>query len=238
MRNTLRIGMGNGHNRPGLVQWYHDSKADSFSAHESQRLGIEFPGATRRVIVAGEGWVSPDGKAQETCVITLNKWENIGEMTRLVSEAVPGKERVAPDRVLAISMFEHPVATEAGFDGIAHAGLHPNAGPRVLRGSRPRSPILREYRESMESTRDILLTLENDGLLPILSGDLQLRWRDRQPWSPYQMFVAQLGWEAHTDAIDWVLWHPSLELLGVQKRQLLDHVGICVELGARAGDER
>lgn len=235
---TIKIGMGNGHNKAALVDLVRKSHCDSFSAHEAQQILPAFKKMTGvRVTVAGQHWGEERNRAKETCVLTKRSNENIGEMTRLVSEKVPAVERVAPDRVLVVSMYQHPVARRAGYDGIAHFGLHPNASPDELRDPKSTSPAVREYEESIRSTARLMTVFKRDGLLPILSGDLNLPENVITPWSPRRVFVNGLNMKYVVHGVDWILWsRRDLIKLSHQWHPLFDHHGITAIFKANRED--
>ncbi len=231
---TLTIATGNGHNEQSLIDWIRDSNADSFGASETQRLEESFDNLKAyRQIVAGQGWAEERNRARSSRIVTLKSLENIGELTRLASEKVPGAERVAPDRVLLMSAFKHRAARLAGWDGIGHYHIHPDAGPAALRGERGRDhPILREYREAMRTTIRYMKVGMKDGLLPILTGDLQLPADVDLPWAPVDVFAGMMRMRFVNDKIDYIFWHRSLRLDpgSLKKRKLFDHVGLAVGL--------
>jgi hypothetical protein len=233
--NMLTIAHGNGRNEQSLVQFAKDANADSFSAQEAQMLLDEFRKIPRhRVTVAGEDWAEARNRAKSTLILTKSEHENLGELTRKVSERIPSALRVAPDRVLVCSMYAHPVAALAGAEGVAHFSLHPDAGPEALKGNDPKHPIVREYTEALVSTRTLMRSARQDGLLLVLTGDLQLRMEDRrQRWSPVNMLADPLRLGFAAEGLDWILFDRRLRKLGPMRlRKLHDHIGFVQSFGA------
>lgn len=234
---TIRIAHGNGHNKDELVRWLDNVDADSASAQEAQRLIGNFRKAMpdHRLTVAGPGWDEPKGRAKSTLIMTRNKFPNIGQGTRQVSERIEKYERIAPDRVLVWSMFEHPLASHLGREGIAHFSLHPDAGPALRDGNNIRHPIVREYLESLQSTARWLTAARRDGLLLILTGDLQLpkggRW-NTLPWHPHNVIGGPLGMKERAEGIDWIMVDRLLEFRGpMATHKLYDHTGFSQTVG-------
>jgi hypothetical protein len=231
---TLEIAMGNGHNKDSLVKWAKEADAHSFGAHEVQDLLDEIRRQMpfHRVTVAGRGYHEERGREKSTCLITNNNLENLGEFTRKVSERVPGNLKLAPDRIMVGSFYAHPVAQKLGMEGIAHFALHPDAAPNALRGDDPKHPVVAEYTEALHSAGRWLRVAKRDGLIPILSGDLQLPPDVDRAWSPKRLLVDAMDMEYVNQHIDWILWDPMLEMVPGSKvvRELHDHKGIKVAL--------
>lgn len=228
MTAPLKIGHGNGHNRATLVDFVAESGADSFGGNETNRLTPELrqiPG--HRVTVAGADF--EDRRARSTCVVTRSDRENLGELTRKVSEAIPAVEKFAPDRVLVASFYAHPLATRLGFEGVAHFELHPDA---TMMKHGPDHPIVREYREALRSTRTHMLAARRDGLLLVLTGDLQADARFRGPWGPRTLITEPLGLRCRIVHIDWIMADRALKFAGFEVRQLFDHRGFVATLTA------
>jgi hypothetical protein len=228
----LVIGHGNGHNKPGLVDFVKDADADSFSALEAHRLIDDLDAVARHRIVGGdEGFTEPRNRANTTVIVTANRNPNLGSLTRLVSERIEKIDRIAPDRVLRVSFFEHPLAKAVGFEGIAHFGLHPDA--TVARHRDPKHPIVREYREALDSTRRWMSAARHDGLLPVLTGDLQVNDRFRADWGPRAQIIDPLQMNARAVRIDWLIYPRELTLAGrLETRELYDHTGFVARLRA------
>lgn len=232
---TLKIGHGNGRNQDSLVRYVRQANADSFSAQEAQRLLPPLEGLpNHRVIVAGEDWTEQRNRAKSTSIITHSDFANIGEFTRKVSERIPAVIRVAPDRVLVASFFEHPVADAVGAEGIAHFALHPDAGPQQLNGDNPLAPIVREYRESLQSTKLWMESAMLDKLVVVLTGDLQVGARHNKPWGPRALIQRPLGLQARVVNIDWIMIDPRLRFVGpLETRELFDHTGFVATIAPR-----
>lgn len=229
---TLRIGHGNGHNEPSLVHFAKVSGADSFSCNEAQllrgRLSRGKVGRRYRLTAAGDGF--RDRRADSTIMLTRRGLTNLGEGTRLVSERIPTAIRVAPDRVVAWTIYKHPVATRLGHEGVFHLGAHLVAGPRKLNDPKAeRSRIVQEYEDGIGSLESLLEWAKTEDLLRILTGDLQVREGNRLPWSPSRLADRQ-HMAVHTEQIDWLLHDPQLRLKRVDTRELFDHTGFVATL--------
>jgi hypothetical protein len=229
---VLVIGHGNGHNKPGLVKFVKDADADSFSALEAQKLVEDLDALKRSRIVGGEeGWAEERNRANTTVIVTANRNPSLGQLSRLVSEKIPAVERIAPDRVLRASFFEHPLAEAVGFEGIAHFAMHPDA--TVARHKDPRHPIVREYREALDSTRRWMKAARNDGLLPVLTTDAQVRENFDADWGPRAQIIEPLGMQFRAVKIDWIIFPAELALAGrLETRELYDHTGFVARLRA------
>lgn len=231
MTELLRVGHGNGHNRPELVEFIAQARADSFGGNETQRLRQRLNRLSgHRVISAGEDLAEERDRGRSTCVVTSSRRENIGELSRKVSERVPGFERIAPDRHLVVSMYAHPLATRLGFEGVAHAELHPDA--TVMRHDDPHHPIVREYRQALVSTRRWLHAARGDGLLIVLTGDLQATARYSAPWGPRALLIDELDLNPRVVGIDWIGIDRRLRYVGpLETRRLYDHTAFVANLG-------
>jgi hypothetical protein len=227
MSNKLRIGHGNGRNDEDLVDYVKQVKADSFSALEAQRLIRELRNISwSRVTVAGEDWAQKRDRSKSTAIITKAEHENLGEFTRKVSERIPGATKVAPDRVLVVSIYKHPVADLCGKEGVAHFALHPDAGPKVLRNGHKDQPIVREYSEAFDSTRKWMEAARRDNLLLFLTCDGQVRKDHKRPWGPRQQVADQLNLGARVVGIDWILFDRAVKPAGkIKTHPLPDHQG-------------
>ena len=226
-RPTIRIGHGNGHNKGSLVEFVKSADCASFSCNEADQLLPELRRIrSHRVTAPGKDWV--DRRARSTSLVTRSAFPAIGELTRQVSENIPEHEKFAPDRVLVASFYEHPVARALGRDGIAHFALHPDA---TVKNRRADHPLVREYREALVSTRKWMQTAERDGLLPILTGDLQLSLRATQDWSPTKLIADPMKLKARAVGIDWILIDRRLDFAGpLHKHKLYDHTGFVATL--------
>lgn len=225
---SLLIGHGNGHNRPELVDYARALHADSFSGQEAHRLIHHLdriPG--HRVTVAGRDFDDP--RARSTCILTRSEHENLGELTRKVSEAVPGRERIAPDRVLVASFYDHPIADRIGAEGIAHFALHPDAA--MMRHRDPDHPIVREYIQALLSAHVQMEAARADGLALVLTGDLQAGARFRAPWGPRELIAGPLNLRCRVVDIDWIMVDRRLQFAGpLQLHRLFDHTGFLATL--------
>ena len=231
MSDVIRIGHGNGHNEQSLVKWVADARADSFGCNEANQL-IPALRKQGRVTVAGEGF--KDRRARSTVTVTKKGRENLGQFTRRVSEKIERFERVAPDRVLVTSCFAHPLAQKLGFEGVAHFNLHPDAGPKVLASGPAKHPIVREYREALESTAVWMKSARKDGLLVVLTGDLQVPSHNTKPWSPNIVLAKRLDLDCWTTGIDWILFDKKVKLAARPvMRKLHDHTGFVAKLVER-----
>lgn len=228
----LRIGHGNGHNENSLVRFVQDADCDSFSGNETQRLlGRLRAIAGHRVTVAGDDYTEARNRARSTCVVTKSSLPNLGELTRKVSDRFEPALRVAPDRILVASYYEHPVAKRLGKEGVAHFALHPNAAPEALGGTDGNHPIVRRYRESLESTYEYMRVARREDMLVILTGDLQVGEHNDRPWSPRRRIAQPLKLKTRNVGIDWIMIDPLLEFAGdLHTRELHDHPGFWAAL--------
>lgn len=227
---SIRIGMGNGHNKPSVVRMAERSGCDSFCGMEVQKLVPEFRAIPNtRLTIAGEAFAEELDRAKSTLIVTSNSLENLGQTTLKVSERVESHLKFGPDRIEVVSCFAHPVARRAGWDGVAHIGLHPNA---TVRNRDANHPLVREYRESMETLKRTVRFYQGQRLLPIVTGDLQMTVADDDvPWAPMNALVRDLNMEFVAHKIDWILWHKSLRQAGrVRLVELYDHKGMIVDL--------
>lgn len=233
MTAPIKIGHGNGHNELELVTFVREADADSFGCNEAHRLEDELDAIGRhRVTAVGEGWAEDRGRAGTTRIVTRNARENLGELTRLVSDRLPNQLRTAPDRPLVCSMYAHPLATELGYRGVAHLELHTSAGPAQLKGTDRDAPVVRETMQAFDMTRHWARAARYDGLLLVLTGDLQVPRGLERPWSPETMLAKPLSLNVWTpgDHIDWLMVDAALAPRNVWTRRLFDHVGFVAEL--------
>jgi hypothetical protein len=230
MTPTLRIGHGNGHNQQSLVRWVRAADADSFSALEAQRLVPDLQRLRKhRVTVAGDGWSEEKDRARSTAILTRSKHESLGEFTRKVSERLKPYLKVAPDRVLVVSFYRHPIADACGKEGVAHFALHPDAG-KALRATDATHPIVREYREALDSTREWMQAARRDGLLLFLTCDGQISKSIKRDWGPRPQIAEPLNLRAQAVGIDWILSDRAVKPIGgLETQQLYDHTGFVQE---------
>jgi hypothetical protein len=229
---VLVLGHGNGHNKPSLTKFIKDTDADSFSALEAHKLLDDFEALRRYRIIGGEeGWEAKDGRSNSTAILTARRNVHLGRFSRQVSERIPAVERIAPDRVLWGSFFKHPLAEAVGFEGIAHFALHPDA--TVRKHNDPKHPIVREYREALDSTRRWMTAARRDGLLPFLTMDGQVGARHKADWGPRPQIAGPLEMKTAVRDIDWLLYPHEVTLAGrLETRELYDHTGFVARLRA------
>lgn len=240
---VLVIGHGNGHNKASLVRFAREADCDSFGGNETQRLigDLEkIPG--HRVTVAGDDYreaKDPSGSTnrhRSTSILTRSTRTNVGELVRQVSERVDGVEKWAPDRMLVGSFYEHPLATWLGYEGVAHFELHPDA---TVRNRDESHPIVKAYRESLTSARKWMTTARHDGLLVILTGDLQVPGDFERPFGPGHLIAEPLALRHRAVGIDWILFDKALALAApLYVRELHDHRGFVATLEAAKGPKR
>jgi hypothetical protein len=227
--SVLTIGHGNGRNDQSLVRMVVESRADSFGCDEAQMLVDELRRIPQtRLTVAGEDWSEDRNRARATSIVTASRNANLGELVRLASHRVPRALRVAPDRPLVCSMYEHPIAEETGHDGVAHFELHANASVRTKPDD---APVVEEYRDSLDTARRWMRSARTDGLLLVLTGDLQVGADFNRSWGPRPQLAVPLGLSPATAGIDWIMVDRALEFAGsLSAQRLKDHDGFTARL--------
>lgn len=235
MSGQLTIAHGNGKNQPSLVDFVRTSKADVAAAMESQQLQLRWDTLNAyRQTVAGRGWSEERDRAKSTRILTRTDLPNIGEMTRLASEKISAYEKYAPDRVLVVSMFEHPIAEKAGADGVAMLALHPDAGGMVSDPNQGTHRVVREYRESWETFFRVARMLRSDGLLIVGSTDAQMVANCAVPWNPARLArAAELPLRVRSIGFDWLFYDRRLHVGDFRTVDLFDHKGFIAELEPR-----
>jgi hypothetical protein len=234
--SAINLAGMNGHNEAEMVSTARALFENDYSAvvcMESQRAFADDPlDGMARTTVAGRDWTEERNRARSTRILTRRSRPNIGEYTRLVSEKIQPYERIAPDRVLVASLFEHPLARELGRDGFAVMGIHPDAGG-VLRDRGERNhPLVREYREAMISTRKAAKMFRSDGLIVVIFSDAQMPAGVEVPWSPERMLVEPLDMGHLTRNLDWMFYDRVLEVRNHTFERMHDHWLIRARLGA------
>lgn len=223
MSDRLTIGHGNGHNKPSLIDFVRAADADSFSCNEAHRLvrGLErIPDS--RVVGASRDVDEPGKRSRSTAVVTKSSRPDIGSLVRQVSEHVePAK--FGPDRMLVASFYEHPLATRLGFEGVAHFALHPDA---TVMHRKPDHPLVREYREALDSAAKWMKMARRDGLLLVLTGDLQVSATFKGDFGPRAQLAGPLNMNVRVVHIDWILYDQALRMVPpLVERKLFDHTG-------------
>lgn len=173
----------------------------------------------------GEGGREPRGY-KDTPILTRKTLPSLGTMALRVSErAAPLK--LAPDRWVTVSCFEHPVGP------VAHVNLHPNA---AVQGRDEDVGRVREYAESMATLDRLLGFLSGEGFLPVVTGDVNYRPEPRArraPHSPYEVF-ARHRLTFRNKGLDVVAWPRELRLARAEvltrDRTGSDHPGLLVYL--------
>ena len=221
MGKLIRIGTGNGHNEKSLVNFVADQDCTAYGLQEANTLLHDF-----RTLGEYNTFCAGDDRARgEVPILVRHNKKILGKSYHKVSDAIPGLERVAPDRWSTQVRFEHAVATEAGYKGIALINWHPDAGPKQLHGTNPNAAIVREYSLAAASVKNDIRSARIAKYLPIVTGDLQMTYKDRQTWAPYYLY-ASLKMQTVTDNIDWIAWDPNLRLVASHTVPLFDHNGI------------
>lgn len=215
---TLTIGAINGKNRPVAFRRMAAKNVDSFSTSEAGRpWSVRTLRSRRRYWYETADVVPPltmpkaRHRRLNTGVAVRRRFQYLGGLTIRVSEAVPGLERVAPDRYWTVALYAHPVARQVGCEGVAHVSIHPDAAPQaIIHGRKPGSPILREYEESVDSLVRMVKWLRRDGYLVVGGGDANITDRsDPHPWSPF-LRLRRLGFVCDVHGIDFLFHDPRL----------------------------
>lgn len=228
----LTIGHGNGHNEHTLVDFVREAGVDSFGCNEADRLVpqlVKVPGT--RLLTVPDGF--RDRRAGDTPIVVRASRENLGELVRKASDALPKFERVAPARTLTAAFYAHPVADSMGYTGVAHFNIHPDAGPAALNGEDPDHPIVREYLDALTTTRLWMQAARRDGFLLVLTGDLQVGARHTKPWGPRAVLAKPMRLQTRVTHIDWLMFDHDLRLAAPPARHaLFDHTGFTATLTA------
>lgn len=225
---TLRIGHGNGHNRPELVDMVARSGAASFGCNESQRLTLRTIRGTR---VTAAGPATEDPRARSTCIVTDNDHPNTGELAVLASPAMPDvNEKLHPDRFLVGVRYSHPVADQIGVAGVAHFEAHPP--PTVMRHDAGH-PVTEAYAGYLDELGHQIATARAAGYLIVVTGDLQANARYRATWGPRAMIARPFRLACRVVRIDWVMFDAHLRLAGLRRHELYDHTAFVATLEAR-----
>lgn len=168
---TLTIGHLNAHNRSRALRVMLRERCDSFGFDEANRRLTMLRARTRYRVTQAEGMRDSTSRGS-TPILTLKQYPSLGAITWEGSQLVEKSERIAPDRWVTLSAFEHPIGN------VAHINVHPNA----VTTNRPLS--VARVRETAElwATVDRLLTFARaEGMLLVLSGDLNSPPSDKTP---------------------------------------------------------
>lgn len=198
---TLKVGHGNIHNGRQAVRAAVGMGCDVFGFNEAGRVGPFIRGVAKR-----RGYrvhaAKPTGRRNvsgDTTTLIRKRFAYLGEWQQQVSQQVDRFSRVAPDRWFNLTCFavdDLPVA---------HLNVHPNAGPKALRG-KPRHPITREYRESMEWLDTMLDAYRAKRYALLVTGDFNLPDMAANPeWSPWPR-LKNHGLTYRLSHIDGIAW--------------------------------
>lgn len=222
----LRIGHGNGHNRPELVDMVARSGAASFGCDESQRLALRTIRGTR---VTAAGPAVADSRSRSTCIVTGNEHPNLGELSIRAARAMPEvNDKLYPDRFLIGVRYAHPVANQIGAAGVAHFEAHPP--PTVMRHGE-NHPVVRSYADYLETLAWQIDAAESDGFLIVVTGDLQANARYSEPWGPRAVIARPFKLSCRVIGIDWIMVDRRLQFAGqLRRRELFDHTAFVATL--------
>ncbi|MGD9694000.1 MAG: hypothetical protein AB7V20_14320 [Phycisphaerales bacterium] len=232
MTATLTIGHGNVYvaNRTPLkaLRTIRSIQADSWGVNEGMNLMRLLPRLSGyRVTVGDLGPTRNDKRGTwDTPILTKKKLSPLGSVTIQASETVQ-PERIAPERWITGSLFQHAVGP------VAHLNVHPNA---AIRGHGTNVARVREYAEFMATLNRLTRWLQAEDFAVVITGvmatpDYDVTW--------YRLF--RLRKMDHADqGLDVVAWdRRKLEL--VRKRVIpagsrtgADHPWIITELKAAA----
>lgn len=204
------------------------SGPDSAGINEGYRIIPLLKLRRRYRVFHGEGGREPRGFL-DTPILTRRELPSLGTMALRISErAAPLK--LAPDRWVTVSCFDHPVGQ------VAHVNLHPNA---AVMGRQEEVPRVREYAESMDTLDRLLGFLEEEGFLCVVTGDLNFRPEPRArraPHSPYEVF-ARHKLTFRNEGLDVIAWPRQLRAARARvltkDRTGSDHPGLLVWLVRR-----
>lgn len=232
MTRLLRIGHGNGHNRPELVDMVARAGAASFGCDESQRLTLRTIRGTR-VTAAGAG--ADDARARSTCIVTDSDHTNRGDLAILAAPAMPDvSDKLHPARFLVGVRYSHPIADQVGAAGVAHFEAHPP--PTVMRHDNPAHPVVMAYRHYMDTLSAQVAAASEDGYLIVVTGDLQASARYDAPWGPRNRIAKTYRLSCRVVRIDWIMFDHRLQLARpLHLRELFDHTAFVATLRARGG---
>lgn len=236
MTATLTIGHGNVYvaNRTPLkaLRTIRSIQADSWGVNEGMNLMRLLPRLSGYRVTVGElGKTRNDKRGTwDTPILTKKRLSPLGSVTLQASETVQ-PERIAPERWITGSLFQHAVGP------VAHLNVHPNA---AIRGHGTNVARVREYAEFMATLNRLTRFLQAEDFAVVITGDVNYRedWANVE-WDPYRLF--RLRKMDHADqGLDVVAWdRRKLEL--VRKRVIpagsrtgADHPWIITELKAAA----
>ncbi len=229
---TLKIGHGNGHNRPELVDMVARSGADSFGCDESQRLtsSLRSITGTRTTVAGGD---LPDPRGRSTAIVVDHERDNLGELAILAAPAMPEiSEKLHPARYLVGVRYAHPIADQLGAAGVAHFEAHPPA--TVMKHDDPDHPVVQAYADYLLCLRTQLHAAANDGYLIVVTGDLQASARYRKQWGPRALIAEPFRLRCRVVRIDWIMADQRLMFAGpLHRRELYDHTAFVASLKAR-----
>lgn len=219
---SLTIGHANIHNSKQGVKVASRSGADSFGINEGgRRIGmLRALSRYREFHGAGGKADAPHRGGPSSPIITRKNLPSLGTLALQVSEQVNASLRVAPDRWITVSCFEH------GVGPVAHVNIHPNA---AVKGLSMKNDRVAEYDEFMRSLNRLISFLKAEGFHVVVTGDYNLaRSGKTGALTPYQVFDGH-GMRVKTIGIDGIAWTTGLTLRRFhkipKKRLRSDHNG-------------
>lgn len=176
---------------------------DSFGVGEAMRSMSILAGRLRYRLHRATGRTSQRRGVADTPILTHKRYMPLGTLAMQISKMVE-PTRIAPERWVVVSLFEHPLGK------VAHVNIHPNAQVQNKTTARPH---VDQYARSVTTLRRLLRFLLRCEYLVVLTGDLNYRVNKVQdPWSPYLMFD-ELGMKYRATGIDAVAWSPNLRVV-------------------------
>lgn len=233
--NTYTVGHANAHNTWRAAKVLASYGCDSFGLNEANRL-------TARLIrlrgyrppIYDPGARDQRRGSRANVVLVRERHKSHGTLLLQASDAV-APTRWAPDRWITGAMLATPVGR------LCHLSIHANA---VVAGRGLDVPRVREYDEMMRTLDRVLRLVEDEGYVPVVSGDFNVRAGDADEQkflTPYALFERH-RMSVRTRGIDGIAYGRGLAPIGKGLRVLSrkqigsDHPGLVLSLArARAG---
>lgn len=226
MSARLTIAHGNGHNKRELVAWARRTDWDSFSGNETQRLTGELSQLGHVTVAQGP----PADRERSTCVVTRLARPILGSMSLRIADAMPKvNQKLHPNRALAASFYQHPIADQLGARGVAHFSAHPP--PTVMKHDDPDHPVVIAYNHALLIVAAAMWAAREADYLLVLTGDLQAGRHYHRPWAPDVEIGRPLELRSRAVEIDWIMIDKRLQYAGdLHEHKLYDHTGFVAHM--------